>query len=54
MSLTKKQFSILVCLESERKSRSQRELAAATERSVGTVNKLVAELNELGYMQEEE
>lgn len=52
MSLTKKQFSILVCLESERKSKSQRELAAATDLSVGTVNKLVAELCELGYMHE--
>ena len=41
MKLTKKQFSVLVTLESERKSKSQRELAAVTGLSVGTVNKIV-------------
>ncbi len=52
MSLTKKQFTILELLESDRRSRSQRDLANATGLSVGTVNKLAAELCELGYMRE--
>ena len=50
MKLTKKQFSILVTLEADRKSKSQRELAAAAGLSVGTVNKLVAELCEQGMI----
>lgn len=50
MKLTKKQFNILTYLESERKSKSQREIAAATDMSVGTVNKLVSELAECGYV----
>ena len=52
MSLTKKQFTILELLESDRRSRTQRDLANATGLSVGTVNKLVTELCEFGYMQE--
>lgn len=50
MKLTKKQFNILTYLEAERKSKSQREVAAATDMSVGTVNKLVAELSDCGYV----
>ena len=50
MKLTKKQFNILTYLESERKSKSQREIAAATDMSVGTVNRLVAELSDYGYI----
>ncbi len=50
MKLTKKQFTILEYLESEKKSKSQRDIAAATAMSVGTVNKQVAELSELGYI----
>ena len=52
MKLTKKQFTILELLESDRKSRSQREIANATGLSVGTVNKLVTELCEQGMMQD--
>ena len=44
MNLTKKQFTILELLESDRRSRTQRDIANATGLSVGTVNKLVAEL----------
>lgn len=52
MKLTKKQFIILELLESDRRSRSQRDLANATGLSVGTVNKLVAEFCEQGLMQD--
>ncbi len=47
MNLTKKQFLILEYLESERKAKSQRDIAAATDMSVGTVNKQLSELSEL-------
>ncbi len=50
MKLTKKQFAILTYLESERKSKAQREIAAATDMSVGTVNKQMTDLSELGYV----
>lgn len=52
MKLTKKQFVILEYLESEQKSKSQRDIATATDMSVGTVNKLVSELTELGYIRD--
>ncbi len=52
MNLTKKQFQVLVYLESERKSKSQRDIATATGMSVGTVNKLVAELGEPGLVRD--
>ncbi len=52
MKLTKKQFNILVYLEAERNAKSQRDIATATEMSVGTVNKLVSELSECGYIRE--
>ncbi len=50
MKLTKKQFNILVYLEAERKAKSQREIAQATDMSVGTVNKAISELCELGFI----
>lgn len=50
MNLSKKQFDILVYLEAERKSKSQRDIAAATEMSVGTVNKLVTSLTDEGFI----
>ncbi len=50
MKLTKKQFLILVYLEAERAARSQREIASATDMSVGTANKIISELSELGYI----
>ncbi len=52
MKLTKKQFQVLVYLESEGKSKSQRDIAAATDMSVGTVNKLVAEMTEGGLIRD--
>ena len=50
MKLTKKQFNVLVYLEAEGKSKSQRDIAAATDLSVGTVNRLMTEMTELGYV----
>ena len=52
MKLTKKQFDILVCLETSGEVRSQRELARLTDISVGGVNKIVSELCEAGYVKD--
>ena len=49
-TLTKKQFDILVCLESKLNPTSQRELAAEVGISVGSVNKILAEFAEKGYV----
>ena len=48
MELTKKQFDVLVLLTSAKLS--QRELEEKTGYSLGTVNKAVRELSELGYI----
>ena len=48
MELTKKQFDMLVSLTSAKLS--QRELEEKTGYSLGTVNKAVRELSELGYI----
>lgn len=50
MKLSKKQFDLLVYLEAERKSKSQREIAASIGMSLGTVNKLITGLAEDGYV----
>lgn len=50
MTLTKKQFDILVYLEDKKTSVSQREIAAETDISLGTVNKLLTEFTELGFI----
>ena len=45
MNLTKKQFEVLVAIESNRKSKySQRDIALDTNMSVGLVNKIISEL----------
>lgn len=46
--LNRKQFDILTCLEAGA-CRTQREVADATKMSVGSVNRTMASLNELGY-----
>ncbi len=51
MTITKKQFDILVALEGKEKPLSQRELAKKTGLSVGSVNKLLVELTEAGLVQ---
>lgn len=51
MSLTKKQFDVLVAIESNKQSKySQRDISNDTNISVGLVNKLVSELIDLGYI----
>lgn len=50
MNLSKKQFDILVCLEGKGASLSQREISGETGISLGTVNKLLAELTEQGLV----
>ena len=52
MNLTKKQFTILELLESDRRNHTQRDIANATGLSVGTVNKISAELCEQGMIAE--
>lgn len=50
MKFTKKQFDVLVFLESHKVNRSQREIAKETGISVGSVNKIVSELCEEGFV----
>jgi len=52
--LTKKQFDILVALEKSTTSISQRNLAAITDMSLGSVNKVISSLSELGYIRDGE
>ncbi len=48
--LTKKQFDILVYLTEHMTEKSQREIANGVKMSLGTVNKIMAELKSLGYV----
>lgn len=48
--LTKKQFDVLDEIVESKKNLSQRELATRTHISVGSVNKILGELNALGYL----
>lgn len=51
MKLTKKQFDVLVAIESNKKEKySQRDIASDTDISVGSVNKIINELNESGLI----
>lgn len=50
--MNRKQFNILVFLEAQKAAKSQREIAAATEMSVGSVNKAMAELSANGLVAE--
>lgn len=52
MSISKKQFDILVALEASGKSMSQRRLAELTGFSVSTVNRVMQDLSALGYVQD--
>ena len=52
MSLTETQFDILAYLERNTESVTQRQLANATGRSLGTINKTVLNLSQLGYLQD--
>lgn len=48
--LTKRQFDLLTFLEKNKVGGSQRDLARALEVSVGTINKVLNELNDFGYV----
>lgn len=50
MELTRKQFDILEVLATTKRTLTQRELEEATKHSLGTINRTVKELTELGYM----
>lgn len=50
--LTRKQFDILVCLERSKKELTQRELAEATKMSLGSVNRTLSALHEMGLVNE--
>lgn len=50
MSLSRKQFDVLVLLEDKAGALSQREIATETNMSVGSANKIMGELSELGYV----
>lgn len=50
--LTQKQFDVLTCLERSGKAMTQRELAEATKMSLGSVNRTLSSLNELGLVNE--
>lgn len=51
MTLSKKQFDILVYMESKRTALSQREIAEHTDISLGTTNKLMTELSASGLIE---
>ena len=50
LTLSRKQFDIMVLLEKGEISLTQREIAEETGMSVGSVNRVVTSLNELGYV----
>lgn len=51
MTLTRRQFDILETLAVSRTTMTQRELEKATKHSLGTINKALKELVELGYVE---
>ena len=50
MTLSQKQFSMLTLLEKKLSFRTQRELAAALQFSLGTTNKILGQLQEAGLI----
>lgn len=53
MKLTINQFEVLTSIERNEKKMSQRELSKETYLSLGTINKLISELFEYGYITED-
>ena len=51
MELNRKQFDILEALESDKESLTQRQLAERTGHSLGTINRVMKELVDLGYVE---
>jgi CTP:phosphocholine cytidylyltransferase-like protein/predicted transcriptional regulator len=54
MELTKKQFDILTFLEKNKTAVTQREIAEAINSSLGTINKVLSQLQESGYVDKNE
>ena len=52
MNITRKQFDILANLATDKTSKTQRELESITGYSLGTINKVVNELNEAGLIKD--
>ena len=52
MELTRRQFDILEALATNKTALSQRDLEKVTGHSLGSINKTVKELTDLGYMEE--
>ena len=52
MELTRRQFDILEALSTNKTTLSQRDLEKVTGHSLGSINKTVKELTDLGYMEE--
>ena len=52
MELTRKQFDILEVLATTKRPLSQREVESETKHSLGTVNRIMKELKELGYVED--
>lgn len=50
MELSRKQFDVLVALEGAKRAMSQRDIAEKIGASLGTVNKVLKELEEMGYI----
>ena len=48
--LSRKQFEVLTCLEKNRERITQREISKITNMSIGSVNRVVSELIDLGYL----
>lgn len=52
MNITRKQFDILAILATDKTTKTQRELESITGYSLGTINKVVNELNEAGLIKD--
>ena len=52
MNLTRKQFDILEAMATSKSDLTQRDLEKATKHSLGTINRTVKELTDLGYVSE--
>ena len=52
MNITRKQFDILAVLATDKTTKTQRELESITGYSLGTINKVVNELNEAGLIKD--
>ena len=52
MELTRKQFDVLEVLAMNRETLTQRELESITKHSLGTVNRVLKELTELGFVED--